>query len=767
MSRNAPLLAKSTATPDAPEAWCTLSGHTERSLDAAEAILDVAVNAALTSFGLAVDTWAERCRAAVRRGAFAHDLGKANDHFQTMVRGDRGARQGHRHELLSLWLLSETGPLHQWLLGDVDQIVADAVVSAVAGHHLKFENIGALQFSELAATTRLTFLGTHPDLVRVLNFGFGRLGLEPPPDITDTVFDAYDNDLERLCLPTLLAIRSRASTASRDERIFIAIARSMVVAADITASMLARRKDTDPVAWVRTALGTVAADSELRGIVKARLDGQALRPFQADVSASPTAVTLVRAGCGTGKTAAAYLWAAAHAQGRKLFVCYPTTGTATEGFGDYLGAADIARELVHSRARVDLELLSPGGLLTNGTRPPDEAARQWNDIATGMPLWGSAVGVATADVVLGLLQNYRVPLFAFPAIATGLFVFDEIHQYDDRLFAALCRFVEEASGAPILLMTASLSLERLRRVQEAVRARGDVLTVIDGPADLESGDRYAIQLCDATMAGERVQGALREGCKVLWVCNTVASAVAVAERVSGMDPRPLVYHSRFRYEDRAARHRDVVDAFRREGPAFAVTTQVCEVSLDLSADLLVSEVAAIPAMIQRLGRLNRRFDPVTPTAKPALFIEAESPRPYTPADLMAGRVWLSRVTGRPTSQRDLAAAFEELAEPVNPASPHVIATWLDAIPFAWPAPLREMDPSLQVLLPADAPACQRGGKVLLYQVVRRAIPMPLRAVAREFSSWPRVAMAFVAPEGRVRYSPLLGASWVRGGEKLP
>lgn len=146
MTRYAPLLAKSTATPGTPEAWCTLSGHTERALDAAEAILDMAVTTALTSFGLAGEAWAVGCRTAVRRGAFAHDLGKANDHFQTMVRGDREARQGHRHEMLSLWLLSEGGPLREWLLGDVDQIVADTVVSAVAGHHLKFEDVGAFHF---------------------------------------------------------------------------------------------------------------------------------------------------------------------------------------------------------------------------------------------------------------------------------------------------------------------------------------------------------------------------------------------------------------------------------------------------------------------------------------------------------------------------------------------------------------------------------------------------------------------------------------------
>ena len=58
---------------------------------------------------------------------------------------------------------------------------------------------------------------------------------------------------------------------------------------------------------------------------------------------------------GTGKTAAAYLWAARHADGKKLFFCYPTTGTATEGFLGYVHETKVEAKLIHSRAMVDLE----------------------------------------------------------------------------------------------------------------------------------------------------------------------------------------------------------------------------------------------------------------------------------------------------------------------------------------------------------------------------------------------------------------------------
>jgi len=69
-------------------------------------------------------------------------------------------------------------------------------------------------------------------------------------------------------------------------------------------------------------------------VVTARLKGNAPRPFQIAIGNSTKRITLVEAGCGTGKTGAAYLWAAKHADGKKLFFCYPTTGTATEGYRD-------------------------------------------------------------------------------------------------------------------------------------------------------------------------------------------------------------------------------------------------------------------------------------------------------------------------------------------------------------------------------------------------------------------------------------------------
>lgn len=751
------LLAKSSATPDAPEERCTLLDHTRKAVAAARTIVEVAGTQSLRAFGLDPEIWGSRLQRAAELTAFGHDLGKANNHFQMMVRGRRDlGPQGHRHELLSFWLIADGGPLHDWLVGAEDQLTATAALCGVVGHHLKFESSESFEFSAQCLQPRLTFLGATSDFQEVLADGGQLLGLGEPPTVGNVVFDAIDEQLEDACQPTVIRLDSALRGASRDARVFVALVRSLFIAADVAASALARRGD-DLTAWICDALSVSTSPEEFNTIVESRLAGATLRPFQLQVADTTEPVTLVRAGCGTGKTIAAYLWAGRHANGRRLFITYPTTGTATEGFADYLFGVDVASGLFHSRATVDLDLLS------NGDQDRDEAARFWANTVDALRLWLPKVAVTTADLVLGLFQNHRTAVFASPAIGEGAFVFDEVHQYDERMFSTLCRFITETRGAPLLVMTASLPPARRLALEEAVLQRGGSLAVIDGPRELEEGPRYEIAAADHAAAVQRARSILEADGKVLWVCNTVRRAVAQAVQLRHAGLAPLVYHSRFRYEDRAARHRQVVAAFRTADTVLAVTTQVCEVSLDISADLLISDIATVPAMIQRLGRLNRRFDPEHPRSQAALFLEPGHALPYRADELALGRHWLSQVAGGPRSQREITAAYEALDQDGNGSSPAQtpIMTWLDRLPFAWPAPLRDIEPSIQVVLSAEADACRRaGGRIAVDEVVRRSIPMPVGPVISEYRSWPLLGMAFVPPDERIAYSLHDGARWV-------
>ena len=211
------------------------------------------------------------------------------------------------------------------------------------------------------------------------------------------------------------------------------------------------------------------------------------------------------------------------------------------------------------------------------------------------------------------------------------------------MFGALLAFLQKLDGIPVLLMTASLPTERLEVLRKVVRNRGDGLVEIAGPQELESLSRYCQETVSVDGVTERVRQELEANGKVLWVSNTVDRTMNSYRSCREFSHSDTVYHSRFRYIDRVLRHKAVIDAFVGPGSAIAWTSQVAEMSLDLSASLLVTDLALIPALIQRLGRLNRRAKSDSDPIRPFIVLEPTnkrgefSPHPYKQQQLDEAR----------------------------------------------------------------------------------------------------------------------------------
>lgn len=736
------LLAKSSTTPDRPKSRETLAGHTLDVLRVAETLVTAWGTAFLRSMRLPED-WLGSLRSAMLRGVLLHDLGKASHQFQRLVRHATHLPQALRHECLSLLLLLRSRALNQWLFPEGDGVVRHAALFAALGHHLEVPDS---QDGSGDATVRVA--AAHSDVRHLLEGIAPRLGLAAaPPSLQDFTIDLLADDPLAELRPWLREAKRWWDHASPEEKRFVSLVKALVLAADVAGSALPRTA-AEAATWVHEALARTCQAEEIHGLALRALEGKPVRSFQAAVAETSARITLVRAGCGSGKTVAAYLWAARQATGRKLFVCYPTTGTATEGFAGYVLPEDIDARLIHSRADVDLE-----DLLGTPEDAPDHQAR-----LDALRAWDVPLVVCTADTVLGLMQNNRRGLFSFPAIANGAFVFDEVHAYDERMFGALLRFLEALRGVPVLLMTASLPRVRQAALQALAEGLGEHLRTIEGPRDLEQILRYRLRRSTPEDAWTRVGEVVSRGGKVLWVANSVDRAVGFGQEAQRCGIRPtLLYHSRYRYCDRVQKHRAVMNAFleARPGPTLAITTQVCEVSLNLSADLMVTDLAPVPALIQRLGRLNRH---ATPTASGApgiaLILDPGRRWPYEETELTAARLWLKGLEDRPVSQHDLAQRFLEVAGEGAEGEP-VTSAWLDGGPFSAPSPLKEGSTTLPVIRAEDAAAAREDRR----EVVRLTIPMLLAPVAGEIAGWHRVGMARIAPPGRIDYSEEWGAAW--------
>ena len=294
------------------------------------------------------------------------------------------------------------------------------------------------------------------------------------------------------------------------------------------------------------------------------------------------------------------------------------------------------------------------------------------------------------DQFLGFIEHSYTGLCLLPALADSAVIIDEVHSFDQRMFDCLIAFLQNFQ-MPVLCMTATLPPRRIEQLQAA----GLKLYRASEDAELhkiESHPRYRLE--PVTGWGEAMEQAIaayRNGQRVLWVVNRVAECQRIAgllETMLGVEV--LTYHSRFRLLDRKDVHAATVAAFQqKDKPAIAVTTQVCEMSLDLDADVLISEVAPIPSLVQRFGRANRHLAKGLEFRARLLTYRAEKDLPYQKEELEVAAEFLAEFGAGDVSQRQLAEALERHAkgEPLSDGS----ARFLESGYFAVRGEFRDID----------------------------------------------------------------------------
>jgi len=812
------LLAKSPTIELQDSQALLLTAHLQDVHAAAVAIVKATGACQLRMLGLNEQKWLPRLKRAVTLAAAIHDIGKANDHFQGMLQPEslperKGLWQGLRHEWVSVLMAMPAfsnvpHPSYSygsWLRPavetDEDYL---AVLWAVSGHHPKYGRPSPPRSSREGGGTTLRLFMDHDQFRNLLSWLAKAFDLPEPKLLHELVLTValagHDSAIAKILDFYELSHRVWLQKQREDPEFvrFVAAVKNSLVAADVAGSALPQdgNGSSELTQWIASAFESVPTPDDLAQVILDRLNAnrkkaltaetldQGLRQFQKQVGDSEARVTLVKAGCGSGKTVAAYEWARRQCAGKRLYFCYPTTGTATEGFRDYFvtrpeDRADQTTKfeagLFHSRQELDFELLEIRE--DDGHSNFDEANEAAIRIES-LQAWSTPIAAATCDVVLGLIQNNRRGLYGWPAFAQGAFIFDEIHAYDDRLFGALLRFLREIPEAPVLLMTASLPEARKKAIKKVLANRNENLSEIDGPEEHERLPRYrwteqnhtelnSSVLLDQIQQELAAAGSTPEAGKVLWVCNTVDRAIAAYEAALQVGLEPLLYHSRFKYVDRVSHHREVIKAFQNKGPVLAICTQVAEMSLDLSASLLVTDMAPVPSLIQRLGRLNRRAESGSDT-KPFILVQPQSADgspfywPYGPEDFRLTELWLRHLedSRAKLSQRDLATAWESLPETSQRRPALVESAWLDGGPSTQMLELRESSPGVTVVFEADATEVQAGAKLGRY-----TIPMPPPAGKHRQQllspSAKKIRGCFVVTPEMIDYHEKKGAQWLR------
>jgi len=370
-------------------------------------------------------------------------------------------------------------------------------------------------------------------------------------------------------------------------------------------------------------------------------------------------VYVFEAPMGMGKTEAALACAyglIAAGQAHGLYFALPTQATSNrihariEPFVTRITDGARGVRLIHGASwlREDMHapVLRPAAGDAEGARRAREAAAWFRGAKRALlePFGVGTVDQALLSVVAA--KHFFVRTFA---LAGKVVVLDEIHSYDGytgTLVDALITQLREL-GSTVIILTATLTRRRLAELLDLSeaevaalpdgfprivgRAYGDP-AVLHAPAQPPSSKtvRVAFPMPEAAMEDALV--AARAGACVLWICNTVAAAQATAGKLASLNnqggPRIGLLHARFPFFQREKLETKWLAALgpppaKRPAGCILVSTQIVEQSVDVDADLLVTELAPTDMILQRIGRLWRH-QRARPLPRPEVWVLAES-----------------------------------------------------------------------------------------------------------------------------------------------
>lgn len=342
---------------------------------------------------------------------------------------------------------------------------------------------------------------------------------------------------------------------------------------------------------------------------------------------------------GCGKTeaalAAAYqLIASGKANG--LYFALPTQVTSNriylrvQQFLERASAAPTELRLAHSASWL-LDTNPPLTLRPNFDGDAQDhvrAGRSW--FASAKRALLAPFGVGTIDqALLGVVaaKHFFVRQFG---LAGKVVVLDEVHSYDlytGTLIDALVRRLRELH-CTVIILSATLTQERRRQLLQAGddQSSNHAYPLLSGAANQRievtcnppPEKAVTVRFLEPSVLIERCLQRAGESQCVLWIRNTVDDAqetyrhLRAANREGG--PVLAVLHSRFpffRREQLEAHWMEVLgkDSAKRPAGCVLVATQVAEQSVDIDADLLITDLAPTDMLMQRLGRLWRHERP--------------------------------------------------------------------------------------------------------------------------------------------------------------
>ena len=327
---------------------------------------------------------------------------------------------------------------------------------------------------------------------------------------------------------------------------------------------------------------------------------------------------LLRAPTGAGKTDAALLWASKQIEAQRadrLIFAMPTRFTANAI------SVNVSKELGQTGLYHSSAWSAISDRVKNNEISLSDALNQHKMARCLL----SPITVCTIDHLLMSLtmtrEDYHLICYN---LANSCVVIDEADFYDDFTLANiqyLLKVLHEWK-VPVLIMSASLPDSSLSLYQSTGYK---IDSILEDSHDVNN-IRKRFEIKDIIDYNEfkdidpLIEKCFERGNGILYM-NTVDSAIALYKHICSDKKRTKeeidnihLYHSRFTEPDKLKKEKEIINALGKkawdEGTAkgIVIMTQIGEMSINISSEIMISELCPIDRMIQRTGRLCRFSD---------------------------------------------------------------------------------------------------------------------------------------------------------------
>lgn len=506
-----------------------------------------------------------------RMGAILHDIGKASPVFQERLNPDYKRKESDktfRHELASLFFLSLFDPnIHPQL------------IEMIAAHHKSVEKDPGLKgvldleenVADVFALHKIGWENWSEDALKIL----GAFGIPTRPIPIEEAADNYNKCVDYL--------ESKIQTQGYSQW------KGLLMAADHFASALLGETDNQ--------LKRIFQIPDL-GFFERK---HPLYPLSMTSAESKQKHTVVVACTGAGKTDFLFRRCS-----KRIFYTLPFQASINAMY------KRIIKDLKDTNPDLDIRILHSASSIVKHNGSSEEQVLQG--------LIGSEIKVLTPHQIAGIIFGTKTFEATILDLRGNDVILDEIHTYTEISRAIVIKMVEVLNrlGCRIHIGTATMPTDLYNKIIHILR-KENVYEVKLQVSDLDKFDRHIVHKLNQWEAGaEIIKSAVNEEKKILVVCNRVSAAQERYEyyREKHPDIPVLLIHSRFKRGDRNIKEKQLI-GLDENGQAtheynttdkacIVISTQVVEVSLDISFDLMITETAPLDALIQRFGRVNRK-----------------------------------------------------------------------------------------------------------------------------------------------------------------